>query len=302
MRLDVGNEVDQNFWRAMRPHVKTLNPNAWILGEVWGDGNPWLQGDQWDSVMNYQFRDAALRFVAKGTQDGTQFASALTRVNKSYPSQVSRNMMNLLSSHDTPRFLTECGGDKDLAKLGAALQFTWIGEPSIYYGEELGMEGGKDPENRRGMEWARATQDNDMLTFYKKLIRVRQKTDAFATGRAEFITSDKDGGVFTREGQKDAAVVFFNRSSQPKQFQIRVPAPIAKLAKTGLFDAFSGAGYSAPDRPITVTVKPKSFSILVTPFSSNSSLSNPAGVKTSASGRGSVQRRANLTNRSQLIK
>ncbi len=298
MRLDVANEVDPKFWRMMRPFAKSLNNNAWIIGEIWGDGNPWLQGDQFDSVMNYQFRDAAIRFVAHNSDDATQFAANLTRVNKSYPAQVSRNMMNLLSSHDTPRFLTECGGDKDLAKLGAALQFTWIGEPSIYYGEEIGMVGGKDPDNRRGMEWSKATQDNDMLAFYKRLIAVRHNTKAFSAGDATFVSSDKEGGMFSRVGAHDAAMVLFNRSSQPKQFQVRVPKAVEKLAKQGLFDAFTGTGYSAPARPFTVNVKPKSFVILVTNSSSNSSLSIHIGNIVARGGRGSVQRRANLSNRS----
>ena len=293
IRLDVANEVDSRFWRAMRPFVKSINKNLWILGEIWGDGNPWLQGDQFDSVMNYQFREAAIRFVAKNTQDATKFAGDLMRVHRSYPPQVSRNMMNLLSSHDTTRFITECGGDRELAKLGAALQFTWIGEPSIYYGEELGMEGGKDPDNRRGMDWSKATADNEMLQFYQKLIKVRQKTNAFSAGDAAFLYSDKDGGVFSREGQDDAALVFFNRSNQTKKFNLRVPKSVSKLAKKGLFDPFTGSGYLAPDRPIQVNVKPKSFAILVTKSSSNSSLSNRQFV-----GRGSVQRRADLTKRS----
>lgn len=302
MRLDVANEVDPRFWRVMRPYVKSINPNNWIVGEIWGDGNPWLKGDQFDSVMNYQFREAAIRFIAHNTDDASQFAANLVRVDKSYAPQVSRNMMNLLSSHDTPRFLTECGGDRDLAKLGAAIQFTWVGEPSIYYGEELGMEGGKDPDNRRGMEWSKATLDNDILNCYRKLIQTRHRTKAFAEGKAEFLFSDKEGGVFDRVGYSDAAIVLFNRSNHDKQFQIRVPTAVARLAKRGLFDAFSGTGYSAPERPLIVILKPKSFSILVTNSISNSSLSNQVGYPVAMSGRGSVQRRANLNNRSQLQK
>ena len=294
LRLDVANEVDMNFWRTMRPYVKAINPDSWILGEIWGDGNPWLKGDQFDSVMNYQFRETVLKFVARNSIDAKQFAADLIRVHKSYPPQVSRNMMNLLSSHDTPRFLNECGGNKDLAKLGAAIQFTWVGEPSIYYGDELGMEGGKDPENRRGMEWSKATQDNDMLRFYKTLIKVRKATNAFATGSAEFILADKQAGSFARVGKKDAAVVIFNRSDQEQKISVNVPKAVQRLATRGLFDAFTGTAYAAPGRPIEVKVKPRSFAILVTNSISNSSLSQKQHVK-----RDSVQRRANLNTRSQ---
>lgn len=294
MRLDVANEVDMNFWRAMRPYVKSLRPDEWIVGEIWGDGNPWLKGDQFDSVMNYQFRDAALRFVAKGSTDAKQFANDLMRVHKSYPPQVSRNMMNLLGSHDTARFLTECGGDKDLAKLGAAIQFTWIGEPSVYYGDELGMEGGKDPDNRRGMDWKSATSDNDMLRFYKQLIRVRKQTNAFSTGDPQFLTASGQTGAFARVGKRDAAIVAFNRSDKTETLSIAVPSSVRQLAKKGLFDAFTGANLPATGRPLTLKIKPKSCAILVTNSSSNPSLSPRRSAK-----RDSVQRRANLNNRSQ---
>ena len=294
MRLDVANEVNMDFWRAMRPYVKSLQPDTWIVGEIWGDGNPWLKGDQFDSVMNYQFREAALKFIAKGSEDATRFAADLMRVHKSYPPQVSRNMMNLLGSHDTPRFLTECGGDKDLAKLGAAVQFTWIGEPSIYYGDELGMEGGKDPLNRYAMDWPKATQDNDMLRFYKDLIKIRKRTNAFSVGDAQFLQTGNQSGAYSRVGKQDAAIVVFNRSNEPETISVSVPNRVQQLAKKGLFDAITGSAYAAPGRPLEVHLKPKSFAILVTNSFSNSSLSQKPSAK-----RDSVQRRANLNSRSQ---
>lgn len=294
MRLDVANEVNMDFWRTMRTYVKSLRSDEWIVGEIWGDGNPWLKGDQFDSVMNYQFREATLQFVAKGTTDAKQFADSLMKVLKSYPPQVSRNMMNLLGSHDTPRFLSECGGDSQLAKLGAALQFSWVGEPSIYYGDELGMDGGVDPANRRGMEWNRATQDNQMLAYYRRLIQARKRTKAFATGEAEFLWAEGKTGAFSRTGSEDAALVVFNRSDSEQTISLKVPAAIQKMAKRGLFDALTGTAYAETGRPINLKIQPKSATILVTNPFSNTSLSTRR-----SSGRDSVQRRANLINRSQ---
>ena len=145
MRLDAANEVNPRFWRLLRAQVKTAHPDTWIVGEVWGDGTPWLGGDQWDSVMDYPFRDACLRFFAQGTMKPTEFTGSLMTLYSRYAPQVSRNLMNLLSSHDTPRFLTLCKSDAPVDKLAVAVQLTWAGTPSIYYGEELGMEGRQGP-------------------------------------------------------------------------------------------------------------------------------------------------------------
>ena len=105
LRLDVANEVDPQMWRDLRSDVKSYAPDTWIVGEEWGDANPWLGGDQWDSTMGYQFRDASLHFFAEGATKPSEFMNRLMSIYTSYPPQVSRNLMNLLDSHDTPRFL-----------------------------------------------------------------------------------------------------------------------------------------------------------------------------------------------------
>ncbi|RYG42111.1 hypothetical protein EON79_19540, partial [bacterium] len=151
MRLDVGNEVNPDFWRAMRPYLKGIGGDKWILGEVWTDGSFWLGGDQWDSVMNYPFREATIGFFGPSKTSPSAYMNRLMANYSMYVPQVSRNLMNLLGSHDTPRILNMVGKDAAMARLAAAVQFTWPGIPSIYYGDELGMEGDKDPDNRRGM-------------------------------------------------------------------------------------------------------------------------------------------------------
>lgn len=247
MRLDVAGEVDQRLWRDLRREVKATDPDIWIVGEFWGNASQWLQGDQWDSVMNYQFRDACLRFVAEGKTKPSQFADRLMSVYAAYPPQVDRNLMNLLSSHDTPRFLTLCGENAALDRLAVAVQFTWVGAPSIYYGEEIGMSGGADPDNRRMMDWARATDTNPMLTYYKKMIAIRKSSRALQSGDPVILQTDDaaDTLSYARVLDNDAVVVVINRSSEPRTITVPLGGvgaeASAKIARAGGFvDALTG--------------------------------------------------------------
>ncbi len=271
IRLDVANEVDPRFWRDLRVKAKSLDPNLWIVGEVWGDGSPWLKGDEWDSVMNYQFRDACVRFFAEEKTTPTQFLNRLTTLNASYAPQVSRNMMNMLSSHDTPRFLTLCKGNAQMDRLAATLQFTWVGAPSIYYGEELGMEGGPDPDNRRGMEWRKETPGNAILQHYKKLIALRKANPALQSGDATMLMTDDAHGTlaFARTLGKDFALVAVNRSREPRTVTIPLGA-ISDAARTrlrsgkGLADALTGTRTTVgADDTLTVTLAPLTGAVLV---------------------------------------
>ncbi|MFQ3586189.1 MAG: alpha-amylase family glycosyl hydrolase [Fimbriimonadaceae bacterium] len=232
-RLDVANEVPMSFWRLFRERVKGLDPDMWIVGEVWGDGSPWLKGDQWDSVMNYQFREAVLQYVANGSITPTQFMDRLMRVHHGYGPQVSRNMMNLLGSHDTPRFRTLAGGREDLSMLGATLLMTWVGSPSIYYGDEIGMEGGRDPDNRRGMEWHRATPDNRILDHYRRLIAIRRQSRALQSGDPLVLHTDDARRVaaFARIEGSDLAIVVASRSETP--VTVDLPLPRSLVARHG---------------------------------------------------------------------
>lgn len=244
LRLDVAGEVSPAFWRDLRKRAKSLDPRMWIVGEVWGDGSPWLTGDQWDSVMNYPFREASLRFIAEGKSAPSEYAKRLMQLYHRYVPQVSRNLMNLLSSHDTPRFLTLCKDNADLHRLAATVQFTWVGAPSIYYGEELGMRGGMDPENRRGMEWSLATPGNPMLRYYKRLIRLRNASPALQAGDPEILLADDRAGTlaYSRTLGSEIAIVAINRSDRPQTLRIplRQNSAVQSARKTGLVDGLSG--------------------------------------------------------------
>ena len=236
-RLDVGDEVSHYFWQTFRNAVKREFPEALIVGEVWHYAADFLQGNNWDSVMNYPFRNAALDFVAKGELTATEFVNKIGFLRGNLNNACQSVLWNLLDSHDTPRTLHQCGEDKRKMKLLAAMQLLMPGMPFIYYGDEVGMTGAHDPDCRRGMLWDEARQDKDMLAYYKRLISVRKDNPQLTDGDAQEITADDNCGLVTiRRG--DLAVLFHGQEGE-----IALPAYAgrAELISGGLFSGTLGA-------------------------------------------------------------
>ncbi len=265
LRLDVADEVDIRFWRQLRTRVKGLDPQMWIVGERWSDASPWLRGDQWDGAMNYPFLFANVDFFAQDKTSPSEFTRRLMEIYNAYPPQVSRDMLNLLSSHDTPRFLTVAHNDTRLQQLAATLQFTWPGAPSIYYGEEIGMQGGVDPDNRRGMQWNRATNDNPMLRFYKQLIALRSRNRVLQGGDPAILLANDDAKTlaYSRTLGDDVAVVAFNRSDKTQTLVIPLTQSAALSKARGFFDALGGEKFPPGAASLTVKLAPLSSAILL---------------------------------------
>lgn len=223
-RLDVANEVGHQFWREFRQVVKKAKPDAYILGEVWHESSIWLEGDQFDAVMNYPFTNAVLDFFINRTVDAEQFSFMLGKQLAGYPRQASEVAFNLLDSHDTARLLTQAKGDKRLMKLAALFQFTYSGTPCIYYGDEIGMDGGHDPGCRKCMEWDEKKQDKDLFAFYQKLIRLRKSHTALRTGFFQLLTAEHNGGklAYLREDEHERIIVLVNNDKVAQM--ITVPA------------------------------------------------------------------------------
>ncbi|MCK9858438.1 alpha-glycosidase [Paenibacillus sp. ATY16] len=200
-RLDVANEVDHQFWREFRQAVKSVNPDAYILGEIWHDAMMWLEGDQFDAVMNYPFTNAVLDFFGHQTMGAKAFADAIGKQLAAYPQQVTETAFNLLDSHDTPRLLTICGDEVDSMKLAALFQLTYPGTPCIYYGDEVGMNGAGDPDCRKCMVWEPEQQDQELLAFYKQALALRRKHAALRSADIRFLQAadGEDGGVIVYE-------------------------------------------------------------------------------------------------------
>ncbi|EPY09433.1 alpha-glycosidase [Paenibacillus alvei] len=217
-RLDVANEVDHQFWREFRQTVKAVNPDAYILGEMFHEGMMWLQGDQFDAVMNYPFTYALHDFFAEEKVDGLQFSQAIQHQLASYPQQANEVMFNLLDSHDTTRLLTLCGGDKRKMKLAALFQLTFLGTPCIYYGDEVGLDGGHDPGCRKCMEWDEAKQDQDLLSFYQGAIALRHANAALRTGSFRFVHAlESDRVIAYERAAEDGHWLFVLNASEEKR-------------------------------------------------------------------------------------
>ncbi len=235
-RLDVANEVDHDFWRAFRKTIKKANPNALIIGEIWHDSSDWLQGDQFDSVMNYLFRDCLLNFFARKSIGVETFDAQLTRSRLLYKDAANYSMFNLLDSHDTERFLTSCNEKEERLRLAAAFQMTYLGMPMIYYGTEVGMVGENDPDCRRGMIWDESEQNRELFDYFKKLISIRKEQPALRRG--SFSTWFKDEVTstygFIRATNDESIGVLLNNSGAERT--VTVPITFAQKSVTNLLN------------------------------------------------------------------
>lgn len=218
-RLDVADEVDHAFWRELRREVKAVNPDAYILGEVWHDASPWLRGDQFDAVMNYPFSDAAYEFLTEERIGASTFADKCTRLLMRYPDRTNRSLFNLLGSHDTERLLRRCGGDERTFRLAMVLLFTYPGAPCVYYGDEVGMTGGDDPDCRRTMVWDEAEQNRALLSFVRRLVSLRTDAHPLRRGDLSFdrALTGEDRLVYRRRSDDGSVTVAINRGADPVQ-------------------------------------------------------------------------------------
>lgn len=174
-RLDVANEIDHQFWRDFRKAVLAKKPNLYILGEIWHSSQPWLNGDEFHAVMNYPLSESIKDYFLRGHKETQRFIWEINSQSMYYRQQISEVMFNLLDSHDTERILTTAKGDLQSVKSALAFLYLQRGTPCIYYGTELALIGGPDPDCRRVMPWERVSADNDMLNFMKELIQLRKE-------------------------------------------------------------------------------------------------------------------------------
>jgi cyclomaltodextrinase / maltogenic alpha-amylase / neopullulanase len=257
-RLDVPTEIDDDsFWQAFRQAVKTANPEAYLCGEIWRPAQRWLQGDQFDAVMNYPFSRAALGFfgartLKKGYKPGgyelqaltaESFARQIDELQALYDWQVNYAQLNLLDSHDTARALWILGDDKSALRLCVLCQMTMPGAPCIYYGDEIGMTGAQDPFCRAAFPWHdRGQWDFDLLAFYRRAIALRHGYPALRTGTFQRLLAGAGVYAFARTLQNQGAVVIFN--TQPRAMTLDIDT--ADLARQGqVFEGVWNSGHHA---------------------------------------------------------
>ncbi len=272
-RLDVAEMVSKNFWRDFRKWVKTVNPDAYLTGEIWWedfpnnkmfDASPWLQGDIFDGVMNYRFGDAMIKgFINKKQQiKPSELDHLLGEMRNRYPLPAQYQLQNIMGSHDNERFASmlinpdrwiDHGGnlvynkdfkvnrpsesDRQIQKAILVFQFTYVGAPYIYYGDEVGMWGADDPDNRKPMVWAdmeyepevahplgmnkpvdSVVVDQELLKFYKAMVKLRKDHSCLRQGNYKTIFLDDKKGIFVfeRYDEDEQIRVIFNLSNKPQ--------------------------------------------------------------------------------------
>jgi cyclomaltodextrinase len=242
-RLDVPLEIrDEGFWREFRRRVRAVDPEAYIVAEIWHELPQYLQGDQYDAFMNYPLAYAIISFAAGSHLDlgvvaeqneyranirpidGAAFGRALDHVMGLYHPDVTAVQLNLLGTHDTPRFRSIAGGDTDAMRIATLIQMTLAGAPSIYYGDEIGLEGRHDPDCRRSFPWDHhEAWDTRLLAFISRLTALRHEHRALRDGSYRLLGAT-DGAVAYLRGHGDELfVVAANAGEGSATLALEVP-------------------------------------------------------------------------------
>lgn len=256
-RVDVANmlakqgesQLGHEVGRGLRQAIKREKADAYLLGEHFHDGTPHLRGDELDASMNYQGFNYPVQYWLIG-QDFSRYikheqprrpipaesmAAQCDLYRASVPWQIFVQQFNQLNSHDTARLLTIFNGDKALLRVAIGLLLTYPGVPCLYYGDEIGLEGGADPDNRRCMEWDSDKWDKDLLHFYQQYIALRKSSEALRYGGFEWLCAEGDSVAFQRETPQERLIVVATRTKQPSDAYLTVPN-LASRTVTDVFD------------------------------------------------------------------
>ena len=215
-RLDVPNEIDDDsFWQEFRRRIKAINPEAYIVGEIWDEPSRWLKGDQFDGVMNYPLRRAVLSFLFD--EKPINLAEFAKRLREAFPAGRFGVPMNLLGSHDTIRLASLPCSNLQRVKLALAILFFLPGAPCIYYGDEIGMEGGKDPDNRRTFPWNMLSDGrrSPVFRFLNELITLRNEERVLRDGKLEVAYSAGNLNIVRSLGRKKMTLCISNALPDP---------------------------------------------------------------------------------------
>ncbi|MFF2877670.1 alpha-amylase family glycosyl hydrolase [Gottfriedia sp. NPDC057991] len=315
-RLDVANEVDSSFWQEFRKEIKSKtmtgagqtlqkDEKPLILGEIWDDASKYFLGDQYDSVMNYRFRGAVLDYLKNGNAENAQ--NSLLAVQEDYPKEAFYALMNLMGSHDTARAIFLLGNGTDTynraeqdpnynynegvkrLKLASILQMGYPGAPTIYYGDEAGQTGSKDPDDRRTYPWGNENQD--LIKHYQNIGQIRSKnSDLFSHGDLHHIYAKNDVLAYVRTKGTKSALIIINRGKTAQTVEVDTKTLIANGIR--LVDQLD-KNYVATvkDGKLTLSIPAESGRMLL----SNNDVKNPQSVKNVIGTVGSKQITLNWT-------
>ena len=254
-RLDVPNEIDDDsFWDEFQQVIRAANREAYLLGEIWDINPRWVDGIHFDGLMNYPVRDALLALL-EGHENAAQFNSRIDRLFKSYSDETMLSMYVPLDSHDTERFKTMVNGSIEKLKLAFLLQMAFPGAPAIYYGDEIGLEGGKDPDSRRAFPWKKSSWDHDLRTWVKTLISLRKRIPSLRRGDFRGLLAEDDLYIFSRNLGEDKVLVVLNTSSRARQIEVSC-APLGWHEGHEVKSLISGEKYTVGNDQIVLQLAP----------------------------------------------
>lgn len=306
-RLDVPEEIGTEFWKEWCALVRSVNSEAYIVGEIWTDkGRDYVSGNLFTAVMNYQFAETVQDYMIDQSISAYDFIRILRKIREQYPDESNYVLQNLMDSHDTPRLASmivnpgreydkqgtpEEGFDvrkptreeRDLQKLIALFQYTYVGAPMIYYGTEAGMWGADDPDDRKPMLWPELQYepeinhplgherprdenqfDYDLFKWYAKLGMIRNGHQALQVGQFMLLTEDSDKNAFAFArllDKKRIVIVVLNRSIHRQMLAISLSH--FELENCTLTDLISNEKFNVEDNILEIGLKPVSGAVLV---------------------------------------
>ncbi|MCD2348499.1 glycoside hydrolase family 13 protein [Clostridium guangxiense] len=246
-RLDVANEIDHKFWRRFREEIKSVKPDAFIIGEAWDGAESYLNGDQYDSVMNYPFMYALINYFAKNSFTINEFDAYINNLFARYRKPIRNQMLNLIGSHDTSRFLYEAGENIESLKMAVFFQMTSIGIPMVYYGDELGLTGGNDPDSRRTIDFKNGNKE--LFNYYKKLISIRKNSAALKYGEFKTIYASDNVYAYKRFTTDENIINIFNNNAAKKSI-------VLNIAGTKVMDLYNNTNYYLEANKLIINMSP----------------------------------------------
>ncbi|MDQ3128561.1 MAG: alpha-amylase family glycosyl hydrolase, partial [Chloroflexota bacterium] len=257
-RLDVPADIeDESFWPEFRARVRAVKPDAYLVGEIWTESPEWLSGDRFDALMNYPLGMAILGFASAGqldqaaidgqsdyrkylvALDGPSFAERLNRLFALHDPATTSVQYNLIGSHDAPRPRTCLAGDVGALRLATLLQLSLPGTPSIYYGDELGMEGGPDPDCRRGYPVTPDTGELAMRAFTRAAVHARRDHVALRRGSVAIAAADGQAIALVRSADGERALIAINSGREAMRLVVD-RSTVAGLAQIALPEVAAG--------------------------------------------------------------
>ncbi len=248
---DLGHspEYNHHFWKKFRKAVKEVNPDVMIYAEHYGDASSWMQGDEWDTVMNYDaFMEPLTWFMTGMEKHSDTYNADRYRNSKFFHDNMSHHMtafhmpslmtaMNQLSNHDHSRFLTRTnhvagrlatagaeaankGVKKNIMAIAVAFQMTWVGAPTLYYGDEAGLCGFTDPDNRRTYPWGK--EDFNLIEFHRDMIALHRRTKVLKTGSTRILMAENEIFAYARFDEESQVIVAINLSDEERKFSLPV--------------------------------------------------------------------------------